>query len=144
MAVSTAWPALVNTENVLSPSPRHLTRTPPPSPTMRRAIASWVRRATAMVSASSSQRLVDPSMSVIRNVTIPVGRGVDSNTPCRVSSGMRCQVGQQPAVVGGQVLSRADDDGDGAQKTFLVGEGESLASDHRGRESTVIERNWFG
>ena len=144
MAVSTAWPALVNTENVLSPSPRHLTRTPPPSPTMRRAIASWVRRATAMVSESSSQRLVDPSMSVIRNVTIPVGSGVDSSTPCRVSAAWAARSVRSRRSSAGRSSPGPVTMVIAPEKTLLVGEGESLAQISRGRESTVFEHNRFG
>ena len=54
-----------------------LTSTPPPSLTARRTIAACSSRTAAYRSPSSCSSRVEPSMSVNRKVTVPVGSGAD-------------------------------------------------------------------
>src|SRR3954453_3192858 len=59
-------------------SPVVSTSTPPEEAHAERTTARWVARASAYPSApSSSRRRVEPSMSLNRKVTVPVGRSGD-------------------------------------------------------------------
>ncbi len=73
-AAPTAPAGLRNTAK--KASPWVLTSTPPPSETARRMIAACSSRTAGYRSPSSWRRLVEPSMSVNRKVTVPVGRSV--------------------------------------------------------------------
>ena len=61
-----------------TPSPVCLNNQPPLASTAVRSTSSWAANATRIASASASQRRVEPSISVNRNVTVPDGRSAIS------------------------------------------------------------------
>src|SRR5688500_16525565 len=77
-AASSASEAVTKTAQKASPT---VLKTWPPCPSMLlRRIESWRSRAACIAAASRSHSLVEPSMSVKRNVTVPAGRSVISSS----------------------------------------------------------------
>jgi hypothetical protein len=72
-AAATAELARAKTAKTLSPSPRLLITVPPWAAMPVVSRASWRASAACIASESRSQRAVLPSMSVRRNVTVPLG-----------------------------------------------------------------------
>ncbi len=78
VAAATADAALSNTAN--NPSPRFSTSTPPCAPNAARSSSLWRSRTSEYRTAPSSfRRIVEPSMSVNRKVTVPPGSSVMKN-----------------------------------------------------------------
>jgi hypothetical protein len=78
-AARTAWDARANAPPNASPA---VEKTHPPDDSIaERMISSWRRSAAAIASLSAAHRRVDPSMSVKRNVTVPVGNLPSPATP---------------------------------------------------------------
>src|SRR6266581_2228503 len=71
IAASTAARAEANAAH--TPSPVFLNSHPPRASMAARSTSSCAARATCIASGSSSHRRVDPSISVKRNVTVPLG-----------------------------------------------------------------------